>query len=229
MMTKETFITDMVSTYKSKDNEDLNTAFYAQISTFAGKCKEIHLEQVNDYIVRKHSYSTPFKLSLAYKFAEKNDYMIETEAIVKRREPIWLTCNKCGSHYSKSGRACPKCKNIYATISTGEHLPDGFIDVKEDCSYCIIYPDIEKNEKWNTAINCEMYGKKQDPSCNFCQCKECCRQMMMYRADHVGTIEKYKSGELAQPWLTDVKPLNETVKQMVKDMKKGVDINNIMR
>jgi len=42
--------------------------------------------------------------------------------------------------------------------------------------------------------------------------------MMMYRADKRGTIEKYRSGELAQPWLFEVVPLNETVKQMIADM-----------
>lgn len=228
-MTQELFISDMCSTYKSKDNEDLNTAFYAQISTFAGKCKEINLEEVNDYIVRKHSYSTPFKLSLAYKFAEKKGFMVEVDKQVKKRKPVWWTCKQCGVNYSKSAKACPECKNIYASISTGDLLPDNFVDVKEDCSYCNIYLEIERNENWNTAIDCEQYGRKQDASCQFCQCKECCRQMMMYSADHAGTIEKYKSGELAQPWLTDVKPLNETVKEMVDKMKKGVDVINIMR
>lgn len=227
-MTKEIFISDMVSTYKSKDNEDLNTAFYAQIRTFAGKCKEIHLEEVNDYIVRKHSYSTPFKLSLAYKFAEKNNFMIEVEKKVRKRDPVWLKCDSCGACYSKVSRSCPECNNLKSSVQTNEVLPDNYIDAKEDCYYCTIYADIKQNGKWMTAIDCEQYGKKQDPSCGLCQCKECCRQMMMYRADPSGTTIKYKSGELAQPWLTFVKPLNETVKEMVEKMKKGVDVNNTM-
>jgi hypothetical protein len=227
-MTKEIFISDMVSTYKSKD-EDVNKAFYAQICTFAGKCKETHLEEVNDHIVKKHKFNTPFKLYLAYDFAEKSGYMIEVEKKGKKRNPIWLTCVKCGCNYSKSGRACPNCKNTASTLSTGEHLPDKYMDIKEDCSNCTIYPDIKENRTWETAINCEQYGKRQDAGCNYCQCKECCRQMMMYRVGHSGTIDKYRTGELGQPWLTDVKPINETVKEMVKNMKKGVDINNVMR
>jgi len=226
-MTKEIFISDMVSTYKSKD-EDVNSAFYAQISTFAGKCKEPNLSDVYDHIVRKHKFNTPFKLYLAYDFAEKNNFMIEVEKKNKKRAPVWLKCDKCGSCYSKLGRACPECGNLISSIQTDEILPDNYIDVKEDCLYCTIYGDIKKNGDWMTAINCEQYGKKQDQSCGFCQCKECCRQMMMYRADPQGTTQKYKSGELAQPWLTFVKPLNETVKEMVDKMKKGVNVNNTM-
>ena len=226
-MTKEEFITDLFSTYKSKD-EDLNKAFYAQLTSFANKCKEPDLEEVNDYIVKKHDFPSPFKLSLAYKYAEKKGFMIEREKVKRKRDPIWLKCIKCGAKYSKHGKICPKCREPLAIISTGQHLPEGFVDVKEDCAYCTIYPNIEKNTNWNTAINCELYGKKQDAGCNFCQCKECCRQMMMFRADRAGTVAKYRTGELGQPWLTSVKPLNETVEKMVKDMKKGVDVYNIL-
>lgn len=228
MIDKETFITDMVSTYKSKD-EEVNKAFYAQLSTFANKCKENHLQDVYDHIVRKHKFNTPFKLYLAYDFAEKKGFMIEAEKKQKQRAPIWLTCSHCKTNYSKSGRVCPKCGNPHPTISTNEVLPEEHIDVKEDCSYCKIYPEIKKNKNWMTSIRCNLYGKKQDPSCSRCQCRECCRQMMMYRADKAGTTMMYKTGELAQPWLTYVKPINETVKEMVAKMKKGVDVNNVMR
>jgi len=216
-MRQEDFIFNLTTKFKDKKDEDRNKLFGEDLGTFCNKCMEIHLQDVYNWISINHQYSTPFNLFKIYDYAKKKHYLKEGEKR-ERKEKTWLTCVKCGTHYSVIGRGCPNCREKHATIFQADQYPENYIRVYEDCYYCTIYPEIKKHEKWITYVDCGDYGKKQDKMCKNCQCLQCCTQMKEYYLDPRGTIEKYRTGELAQPWLMHVDPLNETVRQMVKDI-----------
>ena len=217
-MYKEDFVLKLSSKFKAKNDDNRNDGFRDDLELFSSICPENYLQDVYNWISLTHKYSAPFLLSKIYDYAKDQGYINKAKV---NKTPTWNTCLKCGCHYSVAGRCCPKCRHIKASISTGETYPDSYINVSEDCYYCTIFPEIKKNPKWMTFKDCGMYGVKQDPTCKPCQCSECCDQMRMYNQDQRGTIEKYRTGELSQPWLFEVDPLNETAKQMLKHMRKS--------
>lgn len=143
---------------------------------------------------------------------------------IQRKEkklPSWWKCQDCGTEYSIQGRKCPKCRSPKAIGVKGESMPTDLIIVQEDCAYCTIFDESRKkeNDKLYFGYGCNDYGVVQR-GCTprKCQCHECCRQMMLYNSDPRGTVEKYRTGELAQPWLYEVDPINETIRNMVNDI-----------
>lgn len=225
-MIAEDFISGLTSRYRDKNDQERNKAFFEDLMTFTNKCPENHLKDVYDWIRVNHKYSTPFLLYKIYNYAVEQGYI---EKKSQRKKVVsWLTCVKCGTHYSMVGRGCPnqRCKEKKATTSHGEYYPENMVEVTEDCYYCTIYPEIKKNKKWITFEGCPDFGKvqRQAEICGICQCKDCCKQMMMYHADPKGTTEKYKSGELGLPWIIEVDSLKETSELMNKDIERRKNI-----
>lgn len=209
------------------DKKEEKDQFFNDLNSFSSECLHDRLQDVFNFVSRHHEYNTIPKMAMFWKYANKCKIIKKKD---KRRDPIWNVCTNCGVKYSKLGRGCPECRKVKAFIDTTETVPEDLINVQEDCFYCIdIYPETLKKGMKLSGPDCGDYGKKITPHCKDCICKECCKQMILYNSNPELTTLKYKTTELAQPWLTDVKPLNETLKQMVKDMKKGVEINNIMR
>jgi len=217
-ISSEDFISLLSAKFRAKDDDERNRAFVDDLFYFTSKCPEQHLEDVFRWVSINHKYSTPFQLYKIYDYAEEQGYISKQKQ--QDHKVSWFTCVSCGTHYSTRGRMCPRCREKKATVWKSDVYPESFVDVKEDCAYCTIYPEIKKNPKWMTFKDCGDYGVKQTPECRPCQCRECCKQMMLYNADPRQAIEKYHTGELAQPWLYSVDPLNKTVELMVKDIDK---------
>lgn len=197
-----------------KEEKDL---FFRNLNSFCDACLETNLQAVYNHIIKTHEFSTVPKMALFWKYAEKNDFIKKNPV---KRNPIWNICLSCGCKYSWKGRGCPKCRSFRASIGMGETLPNDLIEVQEDCFYCTIYPESVKkhNNKKMYFQSCGDFGRKQDAACSACQCKECCRQMMMYNSDPKGTIEKYSTTELAQPWLIESPELSKTAQDMLDHM-----------
>lgn len=215
-MIVEDFISNLTAKFRSK-NEEENHVFFSDLSSFVNAVRPETLQDIYNLITMDHTFQTIPRMGKFWKIAKAEKFMIVKD---QKYNPYWNMCGDCKTNYSKTGRGCPKCRSTVATIVTGEILPEDLIEVQEDCFYCTIYPESVKksNDRKLYFHGCNDYGKKQDAQCSACQCKECCRQMMMYNADPKGTTEMYKSTELAQPWIKEVQPLNETVKQMVRDI-----------
>jgi hypothetical protein len=209
------FIDKMLGRFQRKDGAN-RESIISQLDVFCGKCPEIHYQEIYEFSVQNLKF---FNINKIFDYAKLKGFVDaknHTENVI-----YWRVCKKCKTEYSKHGRGCPRCRSTESTIKTGESIPDNVIDAREDCFYCEIYKESVKkcNDKKMYFQGCGDYGIKQDAKCSACQCRECCRQMMMHNADSRGSIEKYQSTELAQPWIIDVPPLNDTVKQMIEDIK----------
>ena len=217
-MLLEDFIFNITTKYRSK-SDDENKVFFTDLSSFADQCKPDSFQSIYNHITQVHDYQTIPRMAKFWKFAKEQKLLTEKQ---EKSNPYWNVCTNCKAEYSKQGRGCPKCRCTTAIIKTSETLPEGLIEVQEDCFYCPIYNESVKkeNNRKQYFTNCHEYGGKQDKHCSACQCRECCDQMRQYNNYPRETIEKYHTGELGQPWLREVQPLNETVKQMVDDMKK---------
>jgi hypothetical protein len=227
-MIKENFISSIIAKFRApKDCEDpdgANRIFFKDVSDFADKCKPERLQDAYQFITQNHDYPTHFPMAFLYKRAKKEKWLAEKPKIKK---VVWNVCNNCGVKYSIVGRGCPKCRSHSSILATPNDsdpniLPDDIIEVQEDCYYCTNYSETIKkeNERKLYFQGCHEYGKKQDAQCSACECRECCRQMMMYNADPKGTTEKYKTTHLSQPWIKECEPLNETADMMLKHMRK---------
>jgi len=224
-MIAEDFISKLVSKFKDKKDDERNAVFKDDLIIFVNACPEMHLLDVYRWVSLDHKYSTPFLLSKIYDYAKKMNY-INTKRVESKN--YWLKC-KCGGTYSKEGRGCPKCRSHVSFMRTGEAAPQDMVLVHEDCFYCTIYPESVKriNEKKCYGATCSQHGTIENvDKCGKCECKECCRQMFMYNRDPKGTIEKYKTTELGQPWLMGFEPLDETLKHMLKKMRERKGAKN---
>ncbi len=213
-MDKESFVADMTMGYAPKKDEDKKNDYVNKINVLASMCPDENLQQLYNFAVSSEGYPSIKKM---FQFGREQGFIQEkkrdTENIV-----YWNVCKNCGCNYSKTGRGCPRCRKIPATIKAADVLPQNIVEVQEDCFYCAdIYKESVKEENSRKIYfqGCNDYGKKQDNMCNSCQCQECCKQMIAYNCDYRGTIEKYNTTELAQPWLIKAPPLNETVKAIV--------------
>jgi len=215
-MIAENFISNLTAKFRSKE-EDENRIFFSDLSSFVDACKPDALQDIYNAITREHTFQTIPRMGKFWKIAEKGKFLKLKE---QKAAIYWNICKSCGAVYSKQGRGCPRCRSTASLLQTGEMLPDNIIDVQEDCFYCTIYPESIKrsNERKQFFQGCGDYGIKQDAKCSICLCKECCTQMMKYNSDPKGTTEQYKSTELAQPWIVEVQPLNQTVSEMIQDM-----------
>jgi len=211
------FINKMLTRYQRRDGSN-REELISYLDVFCKKCPEQHYNDIYEHCIQHEKY---FNINKIFDYARSKNYVSEKQS--ESNVVYWNICNNCNTKYSKHGRGCPKCKSPYARLETDETLPDTIIEVQEDCYYCTIYKESVKkeNERKLYFQGCNDYGKKQDAQCKACECQECCRQMMMYNADPKGTTSKYKTTELAQPWIAEAPPLGETVKQMVDDIKKN--------
>ena len=229
-MTPIEFVTQLVVKFAPKikendsdgvklDKKQEKDQFFNDLNSFSAECISDKLQDVYNFVNRNHEYNTIPKMAMFWKYANKCGIIKKKD---KRRDPIWNVCTKCGVKYSKLGRGCPECRCITATIDTEETVPADLVNVQEDCFYCPdIYPETLKDPMRLSGPNCGDYGKKMTPHCVECICRECCKQMIMYNSNQQMTTEKYKSTELAQPWITESKPLDKTLKKMLKDMKQN--------
>ncbi len=217
-MTTEDFVFNLSSKYRSK-NDDENRVFSSDLQDFTDQCKHDALQSIYNHITQVHDFQTIPRMAKFWKFARQEKLLIEKEV---KHNPYWNVCTNCKTEYSMQGRGCPKCRCTTAIIKTGETLPEGLIEVQEDCFYCEIYTESVKKENVRKLYftGCQDYGIKHTPQCSACCCKECCTQMMMYNADPRGTTEKYKTTELAQPWIKKVDKLDDTAKAMMDNILK---------
>ncbi len=217
-MIVEDFVFNLTTKFKDKKDEERNKIFADDLATFTNQCKETNLQDVYNYITVNHKFSTPFQVAKIYSYAKDKKYMVES---VKKESSViwWYQCTSCKIEYSKEGRGCPKCRSHNHIIKTGESAPNNMVLVHEDCYYCTIYPESVKksNEKKAYGATCHTHGTidNQDRVCGKCECLECCKQMNMYNIDPKGTVEKYKTTELAQPWLMPVPKLDKTAQDML--------------
>jgi hypothetical protein len=217
-MIVEEFISKLASKFKDKKDNVRNETFREDLLLFVNACPERYLLDVYRWVSLNHKYSTPFLLSKIYDYAKKAGYIEDRK---KESALYWHKC-ECGVEYSKEGRGCPKCRSHKSKLITGDSAPNNMILVHEDCYYCTIYPESVKstNNKKVYGGTCSQYGtiNNQDRVCGNCECKECCVQMNAYNVDPNGTVEKYRTTELAQPWLMPCEALNETAQKMFDHM-----------
>lgn len=215
-MTVEDFISNLTAKFRSKEDQE-NRVFFSDLSSFVDSVKPDCLQDIYNQITMEHTFATIPRMAKFWKIARKGKFLLLKPVVMN---PYWNVCINCKTIYSKHGRGCPKCRCTSASIESGETLPEKIVEVQEDCFYCSIYTESVKkeNERKLYFTGCVDYGIKQNAQCTACNCKECCRQMMMYNADPVGTTEKYKTTELAQPWIRECPELPDTAQKMIDHM-----------
>ncbi len=217
-MTEENFIFKLTTKFKSK-NEDENILFFNDLSSFIDACWPDNCQDIYNHVTKTHKYQTIPRMAMFWKYAGDNKMLKPKE---KEKIVSWYKCTACGTEYSKEGKGCPnqKCRSPKYTLSIGDSAPNSLVLVHEDCYYCTIYPESIKksNERKCYGADCSQHGTKAKNKCGKCECYECCDQMFMYNSDPNGTIEKYKSTELAQPWLMECETLPETAQAMLDNM-----------
>ncbi len=219
-MTVEDFIFNITNKFVSKNDHE-NKIFYTDILNFVDSCLSSSYQDIYNHITMTHKYQTIPRMAMLWKYAKDNDLLKQKE---KDEIVNWCKCTNCGTEYSKEGKGCPnqKCKSPEYTRCIGESAPNSMVLVHEDCYYCTIYPESIKksNEKKCYGADCSKHGTMRNPklNCGKCECEECCKQVFMFNEDPKGTIEKYRTTELAQPWLKETQALPEIAQAMLDDM-----------
>ena len=206
-MLSDTFLFNLTTKYRHKNDRDLNKVFKDDLINFVDICPEDHLEDVYNFIPTFHKYSTPFDVYKIKKYATEKGYI--KKRIENRNHRFFYSCKgftiirieelddgsekkhfdhiSCNTRYSFRSTGCPNCHSSNSDIvlwSSKEGFPDDVIFLKEDCHRCINFSIDHAVNRGNDVHGptCENYGQKNYPnnSCGTCKCKNCCQNYRDY-------------------------------------------------